>query len=288
MESFSSAYCYDETLSEYLRGFRLYEPVSPSSSILSQERTSHESTLTDQSFRSPQTSIWGSVRRFTIESSPSPPRYIPPLTSNQMPQVNSQTDWDISEPLVDGVMLQTQSWSDRGPRRIRGRAGNFQAAEAQTRMANFYAASGPSTGSIQRGSWNDNQEPGLRWNDSTYYHNLWDAELLQSNPTNGLLGHLSMYATSITPREISALQRLVTKNIRYKTKPCTHFERWGFCRAGLFCQFAHGPNELRNASGHPKYKTESCAHFRQTGYCPYGAGCFFRHSVLDYGSELML
>jgi hypothetical protein len=44
----------------------------------------------------------------------------------------------------------------------------------------------------------------------------------------------------------------------YKTELCRSWEEKGTCRYGAKCQFAHGEDELRIVSRHPKYKTEIC------------------------------
>uniref|UniRef100_A0A915Q2C6 C3H1-type domain-containing protein n=1 Tax=Setaria digitata TaxID=48799 RepID=A0A915Q2C6_9BILA len=44
------------------------------------------------------------------------------------------------------------------------------------------------------------------------------------------------------------------------------------------CQYAHGEEERRPVSRHPKYKTEFCQPFHQVGYCPYGPRCNFIHN----------
>ncbi|KAF7998584.1 hypothetical protein HCN44_010992 [Aphidius gifuensis] len=65
---------------------------------------------------------------------------------------------------------------------------------------------------------------------------------------------------------------------RYKTELCRPFEESGACKYGDKCQFAHGYNELRNLTRHPKYKTELCRTFHTIALCPYGARCHFIHN----------
>lgn len=65
---------------------------------------------------------------------------------------------------------------------------------------------------------------------------------------------------------------------RYKTELCRPFEESGVCKYGDKCQFAHGYNELRNLTRHPKYKTELCRTFHTIALCPYGARCHFIHN----------
>lgn len=66
----------------------------------------------------------------------------------------------------------------------------------------------------------------------------------------------------------------------YKTELCRSWEEKGSCRYGTKCQFAHGEEELRKVSRHPKYKTEICRTFWVSGSCPYGKRCCFIHTEL--------
>ncbi|KAF5337320.1 hypothetical protein D9611_003205 [Ephemerocybe angulata] len=66
----------------------------------------------------------------------------------------------------------------------------------------------------------------------------------------------------------------------YKTELCRSWEEKHSCRYGAKCQFAHGEEELRNVSRHPKYKTEICRTFWVSGSCPYGKRCCFIHTEL--------
>ena len=65
---------------------------------------------------------------------------------------------------------------------------------------------------------------------------------------------------------------------RYKTELCRPFEENGFCKYGEKCQFAHGIQEVRSLSRHPKYKTELCRTYHTVGFCPYGPRCHFIHN----------
>ncbi|XP_037534065.1 mRNA decay activator protein ZFP36 [Nematolebias whitei] len=65
---------------------------------------------------------------------------------------------------------------------------------------------------------------------------------------------------------------------RYKTELCRSFTENGLCKYGGKCQFAHGPEELRDLNRHPKYKTEPCRTFHTIGFCPYGIRCHFIHN----------
>ncbi|KAK2170686.1 hypothetical protein LSH36_1g14030 [Paralvinella palmiformis] len=68
---------------------------------------------------------------------------------------------------------------------------------------------------------------------------------------------------------------------RYKTELCRPFEESGYCKYGEKCQFAHGREELRSLSRHPKYKTELCRTYHKSGFCPYGPRCHFIHNEDD-------
>ena len=65
----------------------------------------------------------------------------------------------------------------------------------------------------------------------------------------------------------------------YKTELCRTYEETKICRYGTKCQFAHGIEELRPLTRHPKYKTEVCKTFSNTGSCPYGKRCRFLHTT---------
>jgi hypothetical protein len=66
----------------------------------------------------------------------------------------------------------------------------------------------------------------------------------------------------------------------YKTELCRSWEEKNTCRYGAKCQFAHGEDEIRKVSRHPKYKTEICRTFWVSGSCPYGKRCCFIHTEL--------
>ncbi|XP_029427118.1 mRNA decay activator protein ZFP36-like [Rhinatrema bivittatum] len=73
---------------------------------------------------------------------------------------------------------------------------------------------------------------------------------------------------------------------RYKTELCRTFSETGKCKYGSKCQFAHGFQELRTLSRHPKYKTELCHKFYLYGECPYGSRCNFIHYPEERGFPL--
>ncbi|KAJ7548017.1 hypothetical protein O6H91_08G113700 [Diphasiastrum complanatum] len=73
-------------------------------------------------------------------------------------------------------------------------------------------------------------------------------------------------------------------NNLYKTELCRSWEEAGSCRYGSKCQFAHGKEDLRPISRHPKYKTEICRTFTTNGTCPYGMRCRFIHPCFNLTS----
>ncbi|CAD8152563.1 unnamed protein product [Paramecium pentaurelia] len=91
-------------------------------------------------------------------------------------------------------------------------------------------------------------------------------------------------------------------NSKFKTQLCRHFTQNGVCALAIRCQFAHGPQELRQNAQQPQsfpeqtiqtnaynkvqginpmivnYKTQLCKHFNpQTGQCKNGPTCTFAH-----------
>ena len=60
---------------------------------------------------------------------------------------------------------------------------------------------------------------------------------------------------------------------------CRAWAETGACGYGSKCQFAHGQDELRTATRHPKYKTAECRAFTRDGVCMYGRKCRFIHPL---------
>lgn len=79
----------------------------------------------------------------------------------------------------------------------------------------------------------------------------------------------------------SSTSSISATSSRYKTELCRTFAERGVCKYGTKCQFAHGPEELRDLNRHPKYKTEPCRTFHSIGFCPYGIRCHFVHNAED-------
>ncbi|XP_030008866.1 mRNA decay activator protein ZFP36L1 isoform X2 [Sphaeramia orbicularis] len=85
-------------------------------------------------------------------------------------------------------------------------------------------------------------------------------------------------STSSSSMSGSSVSTSSSSSSRYKTELCRSFTENGLCKYGGKCQFAHGPDELRDLSRHPKYKTEPCRTFHTIGFCPYGIRCHFVHN----------
>ncbi|XP_035535383.1 mRNA decay activator protein ZFP36L1 [Morone saxatilis] len=84
--------------------------------------------------------------------------------------------------------------------------------------------------------------------------------------------------TALNTSSSSSTSSLSSSSSRYKTELCRSFTESGLCKYGGKCQFAHGAEELRDLSRHPKYKTEPCRTFHTIGFCPYGMRCHFVHN----------
>ena len=101
------------------------------------------------------------------------------------------------------------------------------------------------------------------------------------NPISTIQSHGSPESqNSLSQQQQQQQQQNPEKNSanRYKTELCRPFEESGCCKYGDKCQFAHGIQELRDLSRHPKYKTEQCRTFHTIGFCPYGPRCHFIHN----------
>ncbi|XP_068441450.1 mRNA decay activator protein ZFP36L1-like [Clinocottus analis] len=94
--------------------------------------------------------------------------------------------------------------------------------------------------------------------------------------SNASLSSLASLASPSVSRPLAPLPHIST---RYKTELCRTYEESGTCKYGAKCQFAHGMDEMRGLSRHPKYKTEPCRTFHTIGFCPYGARCHFIHNA---------
>ncbi|KAM4742524.1 LOW QUALITY PROTEIN: mRNA decay activator protein ZFP36L1 [Anableps anableps] len=104
----------------------------------------------------------------------------------------------------------------------------------------------------------------------------------RSEPAAGLDWSGAELKTAQSEMSPAALQAAASSSSssssRYKTELCRSFTENGLCKYGGKCQFAHGPEELRDLNRHPKYKTEPCRTFHTIGFCPYGIRCHFIHN----------
>jgi len=89
------------------------------------------------------------------------------------------------------------------------------------------------------------------------------------------------------------------QNPRFKTSMCIAFAKNGYCIKMAACQYAHGPQELRNGSGPPmvtptsgmmggmdkngsgNYKTAMCKNVLEKGHCSHGDNCHYAHSSAE-------
>ncbi|XP_033880916.2 mRNA decay activator protein ZFP36L2-B-like isoform X1 [Acipenser ruthenus] len=90
---------------------------------------------------------------------------------------------------------------------------------------------------------------------------------------------LGSSTSSLSPSKSPTSPAPAPMSSRYKTELCRTFDESGTCKYGSKCQFAHGTDEVRGLSRHPKYKTEPCRTFHTIGFCPYGARCHFIHNA---------
>merc|ERR1719266_2288825 len=89
------------------------------------------------------------------------------------------------------------------------------------------------------------------------------------------------------------------QNPRFKTSMCIAFAKNGYCIKMAACQYAHGPQELRNGSGPSmvpapsgmmggmdnngsgNYKTAMCKNVLEKGHCTHGDNCHYAHSSAE-------
>ncbi|XP_042343266.1 mRNA decay activator protein ZFP36 [Plectropomus leopardus] len=96
--------------------------------------------------------------------------------------------------------------------------------------------------------------------------------------TDALHSQSDISPTALNTGSSSSTSSVSSSSSRYKTELCRSFTESGLCKYGGKCQFAHGPDELRDLNRHPKYKTEPCRTFHTIGFCPYGIRCHFVHN----------
>ena len=105
-------------------------------------------------------------------------------------------------------------------------------------------------------------------------------------PISSVLSHTDSERQSLNDFENS--KKILSENkkdkicfvVKYKTELCRNYSMYGFCSYSDRCQFAHGLEELRGRTRHPKYKTEYCRNFL-SGFCKYGSRCQFLHQTND-------
>jgi len=110
------------------------------------------------------------------------------------------------------------------------------------------------------------------------------------NPPGKVLRHLAQQ--SYYDNFYGNQGQFYTLKQKFKTQMCKHFLDTGKCPLMQFCQFAHGPSELRQPNDplpknfgktalgavHSNYKTEPCKNFFSEGECKFGEGCSFYHT----------
>lgn len=154
--------------------------------------------------------------------------------------------------------------------------------------------SGLSIDSIESGTMNANywaaqkvsSQPHTKWSRMSFWSER-SVSMVEGN-AGGLgwssveAGHLKQTtATSGAASFSGSSSSISATSSRYKTELCRTFAERGLCKYGGKCQFAHGPEELRDLNRHPKYKTEPCRTFHSIGFCPYGIRCHFVHNAED-------
>jgi len=109
------------------------------------------------------------------------------------------------------------------------------------------------------------------------------------NPPGKVMRHLQQ--SSYYDNFYGTQGQFYTLKQKFKTQMCKHFQSDGECPLHQFCQFAHGPEELRQPNDplpkqfgktalgavHSNYKTEPCKYMEETGECKFGDGCSFYH-----------
>lgn len=109
------------------------------------------------------------------------------------------------------------------------------------------------------------------------------------NPPGKVMRHLQQ--SSYYDNFYGTQGQFYTLKQKFKTQMCKHFQTDGECPLRQYCQFAHGPEELRQPNDplpkqfgktalgavHSNYKTEPCKYMEETGECKFGDGCSFYH-----------
>ena len=134
---------------------------------------------------------------------------------------------------------------------------------------------------FQRNNNNNRQQNNFLQNSSTNPHGFnMNSQQQQQNLNSSVPAQMSNFINNNAVAAASNNQKRDTNSL-YKTELCRSYVETGSCRYGNKCQFAHGDEEIRNLSRHPKYKTEMCRSFHTTGHCPYGIRCHFIHDQIN-------
>merc|ERR1712088_973309 len=145
-----------------------------------------------------------------------------------------------------------------------------------------------STGTCDRGS------------NCIYAHG--QSDLRQKTPQMSMPPMTTAYPPQYSglPAPMPSAQNMM-QNPRYKTSMCIAFAKNGYCNKMAACQYAHGPQELRNggAGGPPmvpppqtqmmmgsgaaggNYKTAMCKNVLEKGHCSHGDNCHYAHSSAE-------
>jgi len=166
-----------------------------------------------------------------------------------------------------------------------------QLLEAQARDPKYKTAiceAWKSTGTCDRGS------------NCIYAHG--QSDLRQKTPQMSMPPMTTAYPPQYSglPAPMPSAQNMM-QNPRYKTSMCIAFAKNGYCNKMAACQYAHGPQELRNggAGGPPmvpppqtqmmmgsgsaggNYKTAMCKNVLEKGHCTHGDNCHYAHSSAE-------
>lgn len=86
----------------------------------------------------------------------------------------------------------------------------------------------------------------------------------------------SSSSAATSPGQLAPRHRDRRTNELFKTELCKNYTELRMCKYGESCQFAHGPEELREVKHHNSWRTKTCAAWLQGG-CTYGSRCCYAH-----------
>lgn len=126
---------------------------------------------------------------------------------------------------------------------------------------------------------------------SKYHKNQPQKQRNFYNPPQKVLRHLAQQ--SYYDNFYGNQGQFYTLKQKYKTQLCRHFLEAGSCPLDKYCQFAHGKDELRQATDplpknfgktalgavHSNYKTTPCKYWAESGTCKFGDSCSFYHGA---------